>query len=186
MSSVIRKPKGDLFDDPLHDMSYLSWLKEQVNRIKEFADLVQEIEGESINKVITPNKLWECASKFTEFYTTNIAFVAVYEYYLDNWKSASEKKYSEMYLSVKQLVSDKSSEIGRKYASKAATMKEIGYEIMNHKDYPDYVKTLDKVKEYEEKIKTQKKFVESLGRQDRILSMLQRGMETELKYLYLE
>jgi hypothetical protein len=186
MSVIIRKPKSELFDDPIHDMNYLSWLKEQVDRIKVFSDLVHEIEGETVQKVITPNKLWECASKFTEFYTTNIAFIAVYEFYLDRWKIESEKKYSEMYLNIKSLVSDKTSDVGRKYASKAATMKEIGYEILQHKDYDDYLKTLDKVKEYEDKIKTQKKFVEALGRQDKILNMLQRGMETELKYLYLE
>jgi len=173
-------------ENPMHEMDFFSWMKVQVESISKFSNLIEELKGEQIGRVVSPMKIYECAAKFTEFYTKNIAYKAMYEEMAFIWKKQADKLYDTIYLSIKEEVTDESTTRGGKYKKKAATQKEIDMEMSTHQDYKAFLELNEKANDFEKKARTQEEFIKGLGKLDSILSLLQRASNTEMKFLYLE
>ena len=186
MSNIIRLPKSEIYEDDLHNKPFLYWLQDQVDRISKFADTIVELKEESTRQAISPARVNECAAKFVDFYTRNIAFKKIYEEMRDDYEKQSDLLYNEMYLDTKKQVTDPTTDMGKRYSKKAATEKEIKIEMTLHDKYTEYLEVIDRVKEYDKKAETQDEFIKGLGRQDQVLNILQRASQIELKYLYLE
>lgn len=183
---AIRLPKGELYEDPIHQEPYLVWIQKQADKISVFADVIVELKDEVKRRTISPYRVLECAAKFTDFYIKNIAFKSIYLELADHWKKQASAKFDEIYLSIKVDVTDYSTVRGAKYKKKDATQKEIEKEMTTHPDYKRYEELNNKVLDFEKKANTQDEYIKGLGRLDQILSMLQRATQVELKYLYLE
>jgi hypothetical protein len=91
-----------------------------------------------------------------------------------------------MYLDIKKMVTDYSTDIGMKYKKKDATQAEIERELRNHFKYAEYIKLTELMSDYDKKAQTQEDFIKGLGKLDQILGLLQRASNVEFKYLYLE
>jgi hypothetical protein len=183
---LIRLPKNEVYNDPIHDESYLSWITTQAERISEYANVIEQLKEEGVRRAISPFKINECAAKLTEFYSKNVAFILIYEEMAEQWGKEAKEIYNAMYLDLKSQVADHSSGRGIKYKKKEATEKEIIMEMQTHQGYAGYIEKLRKAEEYEKKAKAQDRYMKGLGKLDSILSLLQRSINTEMKYLYLE
>jgi hypothetical protein len=184
--SLIRIPENDIVSNPLHSKPFLTWIQEQVDNISKFADVIEQLKEEQGRRAIVPHKVYECAAKFTEFYTKNIAFQKVYEEFRDKYKKEVDAIHDEMYLDIKKMVTDYSTDIGMKYKKKDATQAEIERELRNHFKYAEYIKLTELMSDYDKKAQTQEDFIKGLGKLDQILGLLQRASNVEFKYLYLE
>jgi len=186
LETLIRMPKGELYDDPIHNDPYLIWIQKQADAISKFANVIGEIQDEGKRRAIIPSRVHECAAKFVEFYTKNIAFKAIYDELAAIWSEKADKLYDLIYLEIKTEVTNYNTARGAKYKKKDATQKEVEKEMRTHGRYPEYSALQTKVEEYEKKAKTQDEYLKGLGRLDNVLRMLQRATEVELKYLHLE
>lgn len=186
MENIIRLPKGEIYDDTIHEEPYLVWIQKQADRISKFADVIEQLKDDNMRRVVSPMKVYECAAKFTEFYIKNIAFKAIYEELASEWKKKSDDMYDEIYLEIKTEVTDYSTLRGTKYKKKDATQKEIEKEMKTHTNYKAYEELNGKAEEYGKKANTQDDYIKGLGKHDQILNMLQKASQTEMKFLYLE
>jgi hypothetical protein len=76
--------------------------------------------------------------------------------------------------------------MGKKYAKKGATMKEIDLEMEAHPKYPEYLEMLQQHELFAKKEKNQDEFIDSIKSHERVLKLLQYSMVSELKFLYLD
>lgn len=173
-------------NEEMHVLPYLDWIRSQVDNISSFSNLIDILKDDQQRRVVSPMKVHECAAKFTEFYTKNIAYKAMYEEFAFKWQKQVDILFDTIYLVIKEEVTKESSPRGLKYKKKAATQKEIEMEMTTHPDYEKYIEFKSKAEDFQKKAKTQEEFIKGLGKLDSILSLLQRAANTEMKFLYLE
>jgi hypothetical protein len=184
MSTLIRKVKSDIEKKALSEVDFYTWLQGQLEGISEYVSKIKEIkEGKN---VVSLNKIYELASGFTEFYTTHIAILSVYEDLRDKAMEKSSDFYDKLYLKIKEDCSNPESSIGNKYKKKSPTQEEISKEVKQLPEYEDYKILKDQFEDYNRRYNAQNNLLKGLGKLDSIISIFQRGVNTEVKYLYLE
>jgi len=184
MSTLIRKVKSDIEKKALPEVDFYTWLQSQVESITQYVSKIREIKDGK--NVVSLNKIYELASGFTEFYTTHIAILSVYEDLKDKACEKASDFYDKLYLKMKEECDNSELLIGKKYKKKAPTQEEISKEIKQLPEYAEYKILKDQYEDYTRRYNAQNNLLKGLGKLDSIISIFQRGVNTEVKYLYLE
>lgn len=179
-----RIPKIEIFEDPIHDLSFLDWVQAQTNRIVNFTNIMAQLEDKQ--RVISVALINEALANYVKFYSIQTAFLQIYKNKLDCVEEDSAVMYDRMYMEIKRRVTDPDDELSSKYSKKAATQEEIRKECTLHSDWEKYSTLLREKKELELKISAQRRYLKVIEKWDFILQVLKKRDEKEIKYLYLE
>ena len=180
----VRAPKGEIFDNPVHDMDFLNWVASQAQDITRFAEVVTKLkEGQ---KVVSLALINECLAKYTWFFTVQTSFLQIYKNKHRILKEEADIIFDSIYRDVKEWVTDYKTGIGKKYTKKDATQAEIKREAFSHDDWSKYKGLLDQISELDLKISAQRRYLKIIEKLDIILQVLKKRDEKEIKYLYLE
>ena len=185
--STIRLKKTEIFSDPLHNLPFLEWVQEQVTRIENYAEIIEEIEEEGATRsVISLAKVNECMARYTWCYTVQTAFYQIYKKKKQDLETENGYLFDKIYMVAKGWVTDKYGDIGEKYVKKGATVDEIKREAAAHPEWPEYIKKKEEIDELDLKLRAQLRNLDIIKKMDINLQSIKKTAETEIKYLHLE
>jgi hypothetical protein len=184
---IRRIKKEKVYEDPIHSLNFLDWVVAQTENIKNITCIISELqEPGGFRRAITVEKINECLARYMEFYSLQVAFLQVYKEFSDDRNERAGELYDSIYLDIQNLVTDPTTELGKKYAKKSATMKEIDREAINHSRWGEYITLKKEARDFEKKLDAQSRFLRGFEKWDIILESLKKRDDKEFKYLYLE